>query len=136
MAMRELAVVALVTLLAVLLCAAPSEKEAQAAAEAWLGLVDSEKYGESWAEASSDFRSRVTKEKWEEMAKSVRESVGTLVSRKLREVTFTKTLPGAPDGEYAVLVFESSFQNKRSGVETAVMIMEQGKWKGAGYFIR
>jgi hypothetical protein len=116
--------------------AAPSEKEAQASSESWLALVDDQKYAESWAEASSMFRSQVSQEKWVEMASSVRDPLGPVVSRTLGNVTLTKSLPGVPEGDYAVVQFQTAFKNKPQAVETVTMTLEDGKWKIAGYFIK
>jgi hypothetical protein len=112
-------------------------KAAQDAAESWLALVDSEKYGESWEEAASMFKGIVPKEKWESMSRSVRGPLGELKSRELASAEYTTEMPGAPDGEYVVIQYKSSFENKRSAVETvAPMLDKDGKWRVSGYFIR
>jgi hypothetical protein len=116
--------------------AAPSEKEAQASAESWLALVDNQKYAESWTEASSMFRSKIAQEKWLEMLSGVRDPLGPVTSRTLLNVTLTKSLPGVPDGDYAVVQFRTSFQNKSQAVETVTQTLEEGKWKTAGYFVK
>jgi hypothetical protein len=116
--------------------AAPSEKDAQASAEAWLALVDNQKYAESWTEASSMFRSQITRDKWVEMVSSVRDPLGPVTSRKLLNVTLSKSLPGVPDGDYAVVQFQTSFKNKSQAAETVTQTLEEGKWKTAGYFIK
>jgi hypothetical protein len=41
------------------------EELAQQSADAWLALVDSGKYAESWQEASQLFKAAVTKEQWQ-----------------------------------------------------------------------
>jgi hypothetical protein len=46
-------------------------------------------------------------------------------------------LPGAPDGQYVVMQFETSFANKKSAIETVTFMLEKdGQWKSAGYFIK
>jgi hypothetical protein len=50
---------------------------------------------------------------------------------------YATSLPGAPDGEYVVIQFETSFENKNDAVETVTpMKDEDGKWRVSGYFIR
>ena len=61
-----------------------AEKLAQEAAESWLALVDAGKYSQSWNEAASFFKERVTAEQWESAVKSVREPLGKLESRILK----------------------------------------------------
>ena len=116
--------------------AAPSNDEMKATGEAWLALIDNQNYAESWREASSVFRAQVTEQKWTDAMKNSREPFGAPVSRKLLRVSFAKALPGAPDGEYAVLQFQTSFAKKADSVETVTFMLDDGKWKSAGFFIR
>ena len=121
-------------------CAADeSAKEvaAVAASQAWLTKVDDGKYGVSWDDAAHYFRSAVTKEQWEHSLQAVRSPLGELISRQVKSRTYRTALPGAPDGEYVVIQFETSFENKRSAVETVTPMMdEDGQWRVSGYFIR
>ena len=60
-----------------------------------------------------------------------------LKSRKDKATNFTRSLPGAPDGQYAVLQFDTSFENKAQAVETLTAVLEaDGVWRVTGYFIR
>jgi hypothetical protein len=112
------------------------EDLAQKSAEAWLALTDSAKYAESWDEASSVFKNALTKEQWIGALKAVRSPLGAVQSRRLKEATYTKSLPGAPDGEYVVLKFDTNFENKKSSIETVTpMLDKDGKWRVSGYFI-
>jgi hypothetical protein len=67
----------------------------------------------------------------------VRKPLGDLVSRKLKSAKATAELPGAPDGQYVVMQFETSFANKKSAIETVTFMLEKdGQWKSCGYFIK
>lgn len=113
------------------------EDLAQTSAQAWLALTDSGKYPESWQEGSAYFKSAVSQAKWVEMVTPVRNPLGKVLSRKLKSATYTKTLPGAPDGEYVVLQYDTSFENKKEAVETIVpMLDKDAKWRVSGYFIK
>jgi hypothetical protein len=113
------------------------EESAQKSAEAWLGLADSGKYAESWDEAATAFKGAVTKEQWIDAMKKVRAPLGAMQSRKLRSATYTKNLPGAPAGEYVVIQYDTSFENKSSAVETITpMLDKDGKWRVSGYYIK
>lgn len=119
--------------------AADSEKEKAAitAAEAWLSLVDTGKYSESWKEAAKFFKNAVKKEQWEQSIQSVRSPLGKVISRKIKTKSYQTTLPGAPDGQYVVIQFETSFQNKKFAVETITpMLDKEGQWRVSGYFIK
>ncbi|MBZ5654158.1 MAG: DUF4019 domain-containing protein [Acidobacteriia bacterium] len=113
------------------------EQLAQQSSEAWLALVDSGKYADSWQEASQFFRAAVTKEQWQSALRGSRDPLGKMLSRKLKSATYAKTLPGAPDGDYVVIQYESSFEHKQSAVETVTpMLDKDGKWRVSGYFIK
>ena len=113
------------------------EQLAQQAAESWLALVDSGKYGESWEQASQFFKAAVTKEQWQTALRASREPLGKVLSRNLKSAVFTKTLPGAPDGKYVIIQYDSSFEHKQSAVETITPMLEKdGKWKVSGYYIK
>ena len=53
-------------------------------AAAWLALVDSDKYAESWQDASQLFKTHVSKGQWQSAVKATRLPLGKLQSRKLR----------------------------------------------------
>lgn len=111
--------------------------QAQSAATTWLALTDAAKYGPSWDEASSLFKSAITKGDWETALKGVRGPLGTLKARKVKAATFTRTAPGAPDGEYVVIQFETQFENKAAAVETVTPMREKdGSWRVSGYYIK
>lgn len=47
------------------------------------------------------------------------------------------SLPGAPDGEYVVIQFETSFEKKKSSLETVTPMKEKdGAWRVSGYYIK
>ena len=115
------------------------EKEGAAlsAAEKWLIMIDEGKYSESWRDAASYFRNAVKQEQWEQSLQAHRKPLGKLVSRKVKSKAYKTSLPGAPDGEYVVIQFETSFENKKRSIETVTpMIDKDGKWRVSGYFIK
>ena len=121
------------------LAPAATEKESGAveAMQAWLKLVDEGAYTQSWAEACQYFKGMVKQDQWEQAMKGARQPLGKLLSRNLKSAEYKTSLPGAPDGEFVVIMFETSFENKKSAIETVTAMLEKdGTWKAAGYFIR
>ena len=117
--------------------AADSDQPAIDAANAWLALVDAGKYGDSWTTAASLFKKAVTKEQWTAQAQAARQPLGALVSRKVSTRTTATSLPGAPDGQYVVIQYESVFANKKRAVETVTPMLEpDGTWHVSGYYIK
>lgn len=113
------------------------EQAATAIAEKWLATVDEGKYGDAWKEGSEAFRGAIKQEDLERALQAVRKPLGKLVSRKLKAAEYKTELPGAPDGEYVVIQFDTSFENKKTAVETITpMVDKDGKWRVSGYFIK
>jgi hypothetical protein len=139
--MKKACTFALLVLVLVAPAAGAAESEAvgkaQDAAGAWLALVDAGKYGESWEAAASFFKAAVTKPGWESAVRSARSPFGALKSRKLKSATFKTSLPGAPDGEYVMIQYDTRFEKKEAAVETVTPMREKdGSWKVSGYFVR
>ena len=110
---------------------------AVSAAQTWLALIDAGNYSESWKQASAFFQGAVTEAVWENSMTTFRKPLGELVSRQLKSAQPMTELPGAADGQYVVMQFETSFANKKSAIETVTFALEKdGQWKSAGYFIK
>jgi len=114
-----------------------AEKAAIECAQTWLELVDAEKNAQSWDQAAELFRAAVTKEQWEKALQGLRKPLGKMRSRKLKSKKYTKTAPGAPDGQYVIIQYQTSFERKTVALETVTpMIDKDGKWRVSGYFIK
>jgi hypothetical protein len=113
------------------------QEKAVEAAMNWLALVDQGNYGKSWETAAGYFKGTVTEKQWEQAVNAVRSPLGKVISRKLKSKQYTTSLPGAPDGEYVVIQFETSFEKKKSSVETITPMKEKdGSWRVSGYYIK
>lgn len=107
------------------------------AATTWLATVDRGDYDGSWAEAASYFQSAVPQDQWVKQVRAVRAPLGKVLSRKVVGAKYTTSLPGAPDGEYVIIQIETSFENKKSSVETITPMLDGTRgWRVSGYFIR
>ncbi len=108
-----------------------------AAAQKWLALIDAGNYVESWNQSAPVFQGAVTEAAWENSMNTFRKPLGTVLSRKLKSSEPATQLPGAPDGRYVVMQFETSFTEKKSAIETVTFNLEKdGQWKSSGYFIK
>jgi Protein of unknown function (DUF4019) len=106
-------------------------------AESWLAIVDRGDCAASYDEAARIFKLAVAKEDWLQRVRAARGPLGKVISRKLKGAQYKTALPGAPDGEYVVIQYDTSFDNKRSAVETITMTLDKdAQWRVSGYFIR
>jgi len=134
---------ALLLVVASLLAARPlaaqdaRETTVQRAARDWLQLIDRGDYVASWNAAGAKFRLAITPERWTESVKGVRDPLGPLAQRSVLSTSFTRSFPGVPDGDYALVVFRTAFEKKSEGDETVTLEREpDGQWRVIGYFIR
>lgn len=115
---------------------AEMEKAAVSAAESWLKLIDDGEYAKSYQESAPPMRDLVTEDNWVKGVAGARKLMGGLVSRKILGCNYLERLPGAPDGKYVVIRFETVFKNKRKAIETVTPMLVDGKWLVSGYYIK
>ena len=138
--MRSYITVAMVV--AIVSCAGCAQKqetnpEAEKAAGAWLDLLDSGKYSECWEEAAEYVKALANKENWQKTFQGVRQPLGKMVSRELKSTSYTTSAPGVPDGQYVIIQYDTSFENKASAIETVTpMLDKDGRWRVSGYYIK
>lgn len=106
-------------------------------AEEWLSHIDTNRYSDSWATASSYLKQQIQEGQWTRTLTSHRQPFGPVLSRQHHKTERRHHLPNVPKGEYAVLYFATSFTHKRDALETVVMFQESnGLWKAIGYTIK
>ncbi len=115
----------------------PPLADAVKAATAWVQLLDSGKYDQSWKDSATLFQAAMKQEAWRVSVSEVRKPIGKKLARKVFSAQETKDLPGAPPGTYVVIQFQTDFENKKGAIETITpMLDKDGKWRVSGYFIR
>ena len=100
-----------------------------------LALTDEGKYDESWDAAAEYLKNPLPGD----FVKSsmLPEAAGQVKSREVKSKEYRTSLPGAPDGEYVVIQFKTSLENKESAIETVTpMLGKDKKWRVSGYYIR
>jgi hypothetical protein len=118
-------------------CSQDKKVVAEGAASNWLKLVDSGNYAQSWDDTGNVLKANVARDQWQELLVRNRAPLGSLISRKLKSAEYTTQLPGAPDGQYVVLQYESSFEHKNSASETVTPALDKdGKWRVCLYTVK
>ena len=111
--------------------------DAKAVAGEWLKLTDDGDYETNWRKAAELFRNAISTADWEKQLSAVRKPLGEVVSRSVASARYAASLPGAPDGEYVVIQYDTSFSRKKTAVETVTPMKEEdGVWRVSGYYIR
>lgn len=140
-ALRSLRALILGCMLAMLASAAHAqdarETAVQTAAREWLAYTDRLDAASSWKTSGEKFRKQIAAEPWAKALKSAREPLGAVQQRAAVSTSFRNTIPGGPDGTYALLQFRTAFEKKTEGHESVTLEQESdGKWHVIGYFIR
>jgi hypothetical protein len=113
------------------------ENAAETCARTWLGLIDSGEYAKSWDASAKYFRNSVPQSQWVSPISAVRSPLGSVKSRRLTSAHYERSLPGAPDGEYVIIQFSTSFEHRAEATETLTPMKDpDGQWRVSGYFIR
>lgn len=115
----------------------PKASAAQTAARAWLVLTDKGDADASRAAAGRKFQEQLDEGGWRQALANVRGPLGEPLNRTARATRFDTKFPGAPDGEYAQVLFETEYSNGSRVRETVTLEREpDGVWRVIGYLIR
>ena len=113
------------------------DKATVAAGEKWLALIDSGTAGQAWDLASPHLKASVTRAKFVSGMRDMRKPFGKLVSRTAAQFARAHSMPGAPDGDYAIVQYEVAFANGKKGSELLTWVLgSDEQWRVAGYYIR
>src|SRR5271165_2625157 len=99
--------------------------DAEVAALAWLALTDGGAYSQSWDQAASMFQGAISRETWISAIVNARQPLGKVISRKVKSALYTRSLPGAPEGEYVVIQYDTQFAQKPAASEFVTPFREQ-----------
>lgn len=113
------------------------EKLAIEAAEPWLALIDQGQYARSWETAAEQLKDNVERRDFVKKLSGSRKLFGDVISRTLESKQYLTSVPGAPDGQYVLLQYKTSFTNKKLATETITPMLEKDKkWRVSGYYIK
>jgi hypothetical protein len=109
---------------------------AQKAGDAWMQLLDAEKYDECWQQSSPFFQKNVPQTAFRKRMETVRKPLDPVVIRTLHTSEYKTELSGLPKGEYVAFVWETVFSNSQEMLESLIMSDEAGQWKMIGYAVQ
>ena len=114
-----------------------AERAAYEASKPWIALMDGGEYEKCWDEAAPWFRDNVSsRELWIEKAHETRDPLGKLIFRELNATTYNTNPMGAPDGEYTIVVYSSSWDAGSIYESVSMQRQPDGSWGVVGYFVK
>jgi hypothetical protein len=137
-ALRSVAIIGLGSLVAAAALAQdPRASAVQTAARDWLALVDRSDTQASWDAAGKKFQAALPAAGWAAALAKARAPLGAIKGRTISKTDFRTKFQDYPEGDYALIIYTTSFANKTAGQETVTLERESdGKWRVIGYFIR
>ena len=114
-----------------------AERSAYEASRPWIGLMDSGEYEKCWDEAAPWFRENIgSRDVWIAKAHETRDPLGDLIFRELNTTTYKTDPMGAPDGEYTIVVYSSSWDAGSIYESVSMQRQSDGSWGVVGYFVK
>ena len=115
----------------------PRVSAAVAAARDWLLMTDHGDAEESFKRAGARFRGAMSVAQWQAALARERAPRGAVVQRTVTQTALQRSLPGMPEGDYALLQFRTSFAKQTEAGESVTLEREaDGAWRVIGYFIK
>lgn len=99
-----------------------------------LALLDNGSYSKAWEGVAATMQSTMSQADFEKGMQNIRAPLGKMISRELKSQQHKTRLPGLSDGDYWVISYATTFENKPDVAETVVLALGQdGNWKVTGY---
>ena len=110
---------------------------AGAESDRWLDLIDRGKFDESWMTAAVVLQEAITQKEWNADLAARRPKLGRMIMRERKSGTYSKTLRGAPTGDYVTVTYLTKFEKTALVEETLAVAKDAiGQWHVAGYDIQ
>ena len=99
-------------------------------ARQWLTLVDDGNYADAFKQMA---KGKISEQAWTDKTKSMRDPLGAMSSRTLKDIQLAKTRPGMR--ENATVRYETSFAKRGLATETVLLVSDAGGWSAVSYSI-
>ena len=110
---------------------------AGAEGDRWLDLIDRGKFDESWMATAVVLQETITQKEWSADLAARRPKLGRTIMRERKSGTYSKTLRGAPTGDYVIVTYLTKFEKTQLVEETLAVAKDAiGQWHVAGYDIQ
>ena len=106
----------------------------QDAARSWLALADNLDGAATFAAAGDKFQRAMPMERWTQALKDTHGPLGAMLTRTVVSTQFVDTVQGQPKGEYALILFRSSFVHRDFMQERLTLEKTAKGWQVIGYF--
>lgn len=109
---------------------------AGAESDRWLEMIDHGNYAETWVAAAVVLQESVPQQEWIADLAARQPKLGRTIMRERKSENYSKTLRGAPTGDYVIVTYLTKFEKTPLVEETLAVAKDAiGQWHVAGYDI-
>lgn len=109
---------------------------ASAESDHWLALIDHGKFDESWMAAAVVLQESMSQKEWTADLAARQPKLGRMIMRERKSESYSRTLRGAPTGDYVIVTYLTKFEKTPLVEETLAVAKDAiGQWHVAGYDI-
>ncbi len=110
------------------------QRQALDAATQWLDLIDRQQYLRAWETAAERLNVITDRREFIKSLSDTRKPLGAVKSRKMLGEKYTRSIPDAPDGQYVVIEYATSFEHKSPAAEVVTLMLNgDNRWRVLGY---
>ncbi|BEQ17125.1 DUF4019 domain-containing protein [Desulfoferula mesophila] len=103
----------------------------------WLELLDRGDYDSAYYDAAPLLQRALTLEKWRQTMSALAAKTGPAQEHQFLHGRPAQDLPGAPKGQYYLLVYKPRFAKQPDLLEQVALIKKSGgQWRVAGYYLK
>ena len=115
---------------------APMIAAASTESDRWLDLIDHGRYADSWVAAAAVLQEGIPEKQWTADLAARQPKLGRTIMRERKSQSYSKTMRGAPTGDYVVVTYLTKFEKIPLAQETVAVAKDAiGQWHVAGYDI-
>ena len=109
---------------------------AAAESDHWLSMIDHGQFAETWIAAAVVLQEAIPQKEWIDDLTARRPKLGRTIMRERKSESYSRTLRGAPTGDYVIVTYLTQFEKTPLVEETLAVAKDAiGQWHVAGYDI-
>src|SRR5262249_21871814 len=100
----------------------------QAVSEAWLTLIDTQRYSEAWDRLDQRAKERFPKGEFLQLSHSLREPLGKPINRVFEGIQSAEKLPTGETGAFSGLTYDTEYSSGASRTEFVLLSSDGNNW--------
>ncbi|MBA3602398.1 MAG: DUF4019 domain-containing protein [Parachlamydiaceae bacterium] len=99
----------------------------------WLAVVDKGDFGNAYDMTTKALQFTMPRNEWVVMIQAMKGSLGQVTERKVIDIRTAKDPKGAPQGDYMIFIYETTFSNGKKATEILSLQEHIGVWRVYSY---